>query len=186
MKKTLLFAVAVFVACPAIAESQISPTPSDTIYSPRYGEGVKEAGRELVAYYIGSKFCGGSQNPQVKSAVRRSIMRLQRQADSLGLSFTVVGVAVDWKPEDGWEYLRSVGAFDEVAVGRNWLNSAAVERLWRDPKGRGLTPQFVIITRVVQDDGRRLTFSADTIVARIEGGDTIMEWASRGSPIRIP
>ena len=29
------------------------------------------------------------------------------------LSFIVVGVSVDWKAEDEWEYLRSVGAFDE-------------------------------------------------------------------------
>lgn len=156
---------------------------ADTTYTPRHQNPGK---REIVAYYIGSKFCGGSQNPAVKSAVRRALVRLQQQGDSLGLSFSAVGVAVDWKPEDGWEYLRSVSPFDEVTVGRNWLNSAAVERLWRAPGGRGLTPQIVIVVRNVHDDGRRLFFTPDEPVMRIEGGDTLMAWAARGAPIHLP
>jgi hypothetical protein len=79
-----------------------------------------ETGPQLVMVYIGSASCAGSNQPALPRAVERLKLRLAGYAKHEAMSFTAIGIALDWAPHSGMEHLEKFGRFDEVAAGYNW------------------------------------------------------------------
>jgi hypothetical protein len=81
----------------------------------------------------------------------------------------------------GAAYLDTVATFDEVSAGQNWLNSEAVQFLWRDHLGEPATPQLVLVERDVEVDKTKIRIGADKIALRLVGAGEIAKWLEDGS-----
>ncbi len=110
---------------------------------------------------------------------------LAATARSAGASFASVGIAVDWVTRDGWEFLQRFGPFDEIIVGRNWLNSASLHYMWRELPGEPVVPQVVVVERSILLDGAKLEVSPDRALLRKVGADEVIAWAVRGGGLPL-
>ena len=171
------------VAPPALrAQAVPSPAP-DSVYVPRR---AMPKGREVVAYIIGASWCVPSNQPAFLEAARRATLLLSRQARAAGAAFSAAGVALDWDPARGVAYLGKLGPLDEVTAGRNWVNTVAVDLIWRDPNGQAATPQVVLVERTVDLAERRIGVSPTRVLARLVGPEAITAWVARGAPVPEP
>jgi hypothetical protein len=112
---------------------------------------------------------------------------LAAKAAKSGQRFWSVGIAVDWSPRVGFDYLSEVGAFDEISAGRNWLNSSASTFLWEANAAAPSIPQVIVVERTVTVGADRptiLSYSEPRVVARKIGTEEIARWIAAGTPIR--
>ena len=101
--------------------------------------------------------------------------------------FSTVGVSLDWAVDEGVERLRNYYVFDEVIVGRNWLNTAAVSYMWRDYPGDRSIPQVVLLANWVVPIGPTELHNGTPVeLARIVGASDLKNWIKRGYPVRVP
>jgi len=120
-------------ALPAQAVPPPGAAPDSGEYAPRH---TLPTGRQFLVVYVGLTGCGASRDPELKRAVRRMKPLVARQADSLGRALSIAGVALDWQADSGAAYLRSLGAWDEMVVGNNWVNLGAERYIWGERGGR--------------------------------------------------
>lgn len=139
-------------------------------------------GREIVAVIIGASWCGPSNLPPVVDALRRAKSLLAQQAAAQGASFSVTAASLDWDMVKGTEYLAKIGPVDEVSIGRNWLNGAAIEHIWRDSSGVATTPQILVFEQNVSL-GRRIDVSRRRVLMRLSSSQAIVDWVAQGAPL---
>lgn len=178
MIRHLALALAVTLAVP-VAAQQYTPAYDDPDY---YG---LQSGTELVMVYVGSTSCGPCHSPEVKSALEAAKVALAERARREGKTFVAVGVATDYIVEEGIEFLASSGRFDEIVVGRNWLNSASLAHLWRS---EGVEDRVVAIPGVVVFEqevslGEIVEASEPRYLVELAGADAIPAWAEAGAPL---
>jgi hypothetical protein len=155
--------------------------PIDSLqYTPRTDS---PKGREFVVVYVGMTGCGASRDPELREAVRRMKPMLARQAAARSVALTISGVALDWGTEKGVEYLRGLGAWDEISVGSNWTNLGAVHHIWAHPDRRAAVPQILVLERTVVEGPRRISVSDERRVAVLTGVGEIVDWVKGGSPL---
>ena len=107
---------------------------------------------------------------------------LARQAAQRGLPLSIVGVSLDWEVEKSFARLRSMGAWDEVVLGNNWINVGAQHFVW-GPDGKPNTPQVIVLERNVTTRGEKIEFGDERRIRDIVGGGEIVEWVRRGAPL---
>jgi hypothetical protein len=112
---------------------------------------------------------------EAKSAVRR-------RAHESGFYFSTVGISVDWSVSNGLRILSGLADFDEVIVGRNWLNSGA-RRYIHDLRGEPSVPQVVVILEDIRVDTLPIQFGKPRQILQLIGPQAISEWASAGYPL---
>jgi hypothetical protein len=95
----------------------------------------------------------------------------------------VVGVLIGENKPTAERFLANFGDFDEVVIGRGWLNSAAVSLMWRDAPGEASVPQLVIISRHIGLNNSQLLISPDRLLVRLHGSDNILRWLAAGRPL---
>ena len=83
----------------------------------------------------------------------------EKVADEQGWSYKVVGVALDWSAQVGYEFLKGNGAFDEIIVGNNWTNLAAEEHIWKADDVRPSIPKVIVYKQDVQRGQTGIEFS---------------------------
>ena len=177
--RTLALSVALAVAAsgPALAQE----------YRPAYEEhnGALGRGSEIVLVYFGMTDCVPCHDPEFKTALEQAKVALAERAAERGQSFAAVGVALDWDVAEGFDFLREAGAFDEVAIGRNWENAAALTHLWR-PEGledRPIAiPSVMVFEREVSSDGP-ISASEPVYLFQAVGAPSLVEWVSAGVPL---
>lgn len=141
---------------------------------------------------ISTSWCGGNAVEGFDGAIRGMKDALAARADSLGYSFSAIGVAIDWDLETGVRYLmdgRSTsgelefGPWGEVVVGRQWLNSAS--SLYA--LSRGLrwfaVPHVLIVERTVLPHETYFEVAEPRLLFRVSSGDDIVEWAQENFPV---
>lgn len=141
------------------------------------------SGQETILVFVGASFCAGSTAPDIPAAVSRIIQHHAARAVEQGYQFASIGVAIDWSVDDGLPFIRSVARFDEVVVGRNWLNSAVARYIWRDIPGDASLPQILILQRHIRVQSHSIDLGDETLLARKVGADEIRDWAARGAPL---
>ena len=107
----------------------------------------------------------------------RSVLRTQ--ASRLGYLFSTVGVSDDWNVRRGLQSLRDLGPFDEVVVGRNWLNSG-IKRYVDVGGNAAAVPQIVVSIQHVRTDTLPFQYGEMTTVRRLIGGTAIRQWRAAG------
>ncbi len=153
--------------------------PQEQTYRPK---NRNPNGVELIAVYIGAEFCGPCHDPQLKKAIARMKSILADRAAKDQQSFSVTGVSTDWEVEKGIKYLRSIGPFDEMIVGKSLFNQAASEYIWKDSSVSTVVPQLVLIERDVSYKDGRAIIGSYRVVERHFGSTEIISWVSKGAP----
>ena len=148
-------------------------------------EGTTSAlgGDEIVTVFIGASFCGATKTPGLPQVIERMKQSLRDGAQKDHKRLVTVGVALDWAPEDGIEFLKHFGRFDELHTGRNWLNIGAVDYIWRGVPGTAGLPQVVVLERHVTQEKTGLAVTEDRLLRRLVGADQIREWVNSNTPL---
>lgn len=139
------------------------------------------SGVQWAAVTIVAHSCGACRSDSIRDALAGIGPALRRQL--AGGNVDVIGVVVDPSVDDGISILREIGGYDEVHAGNNWLNSLAIEYLWRDQPGRPAVPQVVLIRRHIRAVGSTVVVSSDTVIDRYVGGAELIPWAAAGYPL---
>ncbi len=140
--------------------------------------GEISAGEELVFVFVTSSSCPGTKDPRLPGALSRARDGLASQAERDGQRFVTIGVAMDWSIPSGKRMLDRFGPFDEIVVGRGWLNTGVIKYIWEDIRGIGATPQVVVTERSIAWAGNRtIEVDYERLVVRKTGPDQIEEWS---------
>lgn len=158
-------------------------------YTPIYEqESGIEAGTELVMVYIGASHCGPCVQPEYKAALEQAKALLAEQAEAAGKGFAVIGVSLDYDPEVGIDFLRESGKFDELVIGRNWYNSAALSHFGVTEDGapaRQLALPSVILYERDMSMGEFIGASEPRYLTQIMGSGALPEWVAAGAPLDV-
>lgn len=96
---------------------------------------------------------------------------IRRQAGSPSVQFSPVNLR-NFTP------VLTIGGFDEVSAGGSWLNTAAIDYVWREANSIGATPQVVIALRTIRKDSpTQLRIPPITILVRMLGTHDITSMA---------
>ncbi len=144
------------------------------------------SGKEIVVVLIGSQSCGASKVPAFLEAMDTLRVLLQVRSGREGFRFSITGVALDWSPAVGLAFLESLGDFDEIIVGRNWLNTGALRYVWKDIPGPASLPQVLVLERDVEVGPAGVTLRTERPMARVVGTDRIIEWVRAGAAFGSP
>ncbi len=139
-------------------------------------------GTELVAVYLTSSTCFGCRDPQMPATLDSIKVQLQRQAQALGAHFRAVFVSMDWEPDSGLALAHLDGPWDELIVGRNWLNAGAERYIWGDTLTTPAMPQMLVFSQSIRMDGR-VTFGERTVLRRVLGLAALQAWVRQGSAL---
>lgn len=157
-------------------------------YQPAYVDGTGSGlgrGAEIVLVYFGSSDCMPCQDAGFKADLERAKVRLAARAEDEGKAFAAVGVALDWDVAEGFDFLQGSGAFDEVAIGRNWENAAALAHLWRadglDSRAIAI-PSLVVFERSVTAAGPIAATEPDYRF-EVAGAIGLRDWVEAGLPL---
>jgi hypothetical protein len=151
---------------------------ADTIYTPRY---VLPDGPQLLVVYVGNSAAGTL--PELSAAVRRMKPLLAQQATSRGKALSIAGVALDWMPDSGYVYLKSLGNWDEMVTGNNWVSLAAVDLIWHDRGVKPSLPQVLVYERTVHPAGSAIAVSPRRLLRSITGIEDIIRWVDGGAQL---
>lgn len=151
-------------------------------------------GVELVLIFISSSTCTGNREERLGDVVMQMKRQLGDRAEREGKTFYAVGAAVEWSVEQGIDYLlrgiapgysdKNFGMWDEVWVGRDWLNNAGIQYMWRGD-GLSVIPQLVVVERTVEMGERGIQVGHDKIVARVVGSQQIIAWFDDNMPFQV-
>lgn len=160
-------------------------------YAPRHH--FPGGGSEVLLIFISTSTCTGNSEDRLDEVVRGMKVHLRDRVEPTNRAFFAVGAAAEWSIAQGVDYLlrgvspgystKAFGAWDEIWVGRDWLNNAAVEHMWRGD-GRSTVPQLIVLERQVVLGERGIEVGANTVLARVVGSKAIVEWFDRGLPFR--
>lgn len=114
--------------------------------------------------------------PGIEGAVSEIVENERAIARASGARLVTLGVSIDVDVEAGLRMLRRFGPFDEVAVGRGWLNLGAYRYIWNDFPGHAGVPQVLISERRAAGSPR-VELSGERVLYRRAGGDALMHWA---------
>lgn len=129
------------------------------------------AGVHDVAVFVASHACGSCRLPGLDTNVRRLMDSLRATAIRDGRMLSTLGVLLDPPSKANIEWLNGFGTFDEIAVGSNWLNTAAARFVWSGD-GFAAVPQVTLVRYTVARErsslasGEQLVFGPDSIVKR--------------------
>ncbi|HEX2077013.1 MAG TPA: hypothetical protein VHG08_04865 [Longimicrobium sp.] len=166
-------------AVPAPAKTA-APPALERKYTPSY---ASRSGKELVMVLVGASFCGAQRKPGFPQQVEDAKLSLQRQAAASGRQFSALAVSLDWETADALAFLEHFGEWDQMSVGRNWLNEGAIRYVWRDMPGAPEVPQILVIERDVEKGEQAITVRGDRVVKRLLGTAEIEAWVRGGAPI---
>jgi hypothetical protein len=105
---------------------------------------------------------------------------------------SVVGVAIDEDLAAGIEYLGKLGprgeVFDEISVGRSWMNEFVTGFVWRAGIAEPEVPQLLLVERQVDAAAypRHIVIRPDSVLLRITGRNDLMAWVEQGTPLDFP
>ncbi len=124
---------------------------------------------EMVVIVFGSSSCALCKDPKALAVIKDTIERTRKAAAHGGKDFRTIGVALDEQTQAGWDYLRTIGPFDEYSVGSGWRNHVFMTAV-SSRQGPIEIPQVIIMERrlAMTPTGPRLKGAAvvDTIVGK--------------------
>ena len=133
--------------------------------------------RDQVLYLLATETCAACRVDSVAGMVRSIADSSRRIALRSGASFAFVGVSLDATQPRAMRLLTRLGPFDEIAIGRSWLNGHILDLLARDPTSPLVVPQLVLVEREIQIDSSSIRPTDARIVARLVGVDEIASGA---------
>ena len=132
---------------------------------------------DILLVYIGSSTCGFANDSALPEVIEGAKLALHQHATDNGLSFSAIGVSIDWDPTRGYAHLAKMGRFDEIMTGRRlWGVGVSV---WQEFIAG--TPQVLVVTHAT--DTQLLPIASDNVVVRKLGFGPIADWVDAGAPL---
>jgi hypothetical protein len=145
-----------------------------------------ESRREIVVVYLAVRGAGmDSGSRDILQQMRRS---LEQTAKATKHSLVMRGVSLTPSISEGVKELVAFGTFDEVSVGGNWTNMAAVRYLGPTMSAtpNASIPQVVVLEReITQTGGERLEIGPEREIARLHGASEMLDWIKQGTPVAV-
>jgi hypothetical protein len=160
----------------AILVVRVNPVPGGGRDQMKSKPAWTEASIEVLFVVIGSSTCGISASPTSRAALASAWQSIHREAESIGLPFRSIGIAVEHNLASGLRFLNSLGDFDEISVGRAWDNTAAWRYTVSAFGGRAVVPQILVMVRRTDPQLPRSGESLE-LLDRREGLFEIERWA---------
>lgn len=135
---------------------------------------------ELTLIYIGADTCSPCHAPSLKQALENVKVKLLKFAESNDLQFSVIGIANDISIDRGLDFLKNSGYFDEIIVGKNFLNTGTVDYIWNNDQTDYEIPQVIVFEREITI-GDNISVGPKNYVAKYSGKDEIEEWVKNGA-----
>lgn len=150
-------------------------------------------GTHLIVFVLVASDCGWSSRPELIAQVGRLRERLKAFHGSGYAQVSVVGVALDRDVDKGLRFLAEHGngstasSFDQVIAGGSWLNEQVVRFVWRDGLVQAMTPQIIVIERVVDTSSyvaqSTIAVQSDKFIGAWVGYKDILRWLGEGLPL---
>jgi hypothetical protein len=174
------FLKALLVTASLLCFSTSISSAQDTTYVPSH---EMPEGTQMVFVYLGSYDCGPCHKPELKHAIRRVKVLLDRRAKEAGEAFAAIGVDMGWKVQRGFDFLKETGRFDEVMVGRSWTGSGGSRYIFKDEVVSASKPSILVYERNVEPDGEDIEISKPEYLVSKSGAGTIVEWVESGASL---
>lgn len=98
------------------------------------------------------------------------------------MNYSVIGIASDQSVEKGWNFLNSSGYFDEIIIGKKWINSGTTDFIWNRKGVKPAIPQIIVFKRSLEfKEG--IEVGEKKIIVRKIGVNAIHKWVEKGTPI---
>jgi hypothetical protein len=146
------------------------------------------SGDHLVAYVLLSHLCPFSSEPGTQQAVAALRDSLKRFEGHPYAKVSVIGVSIESDLDAGFAFLRDLQrtsrAFDELSIGGGWLNGVVTTLVWREAAAAAATPTVIVVRRRVHAEQYPLIrVDSDSLLVRIRGRPTLIDWVARGTPV---
>lgn len=166
--------LSVTIASDVLAQTRAVETPATRrmqILPP-----VNQRTTELVVLAFTSSTCPWAQRDSFRLALDRLVgaVRAYSSTRPSAVRTILAGASIDDDPEVGLRALRRLGLFDELTVGRGWLNPQVIRFGFRDHKYALGTPGVVVYQRDVTPKNATIDISADSVLDRGNGADGIL------------
>ena len=151
----------------------VGPLRARAAGPPSYDNGELN-GVHQVAVFLASSSCGACRTRGLDDAVRQLLDSLRSVAASEGRRLTTVGVLLEPPSAEALEWLARFGAFDEISVGGNWLNTAAARYVWKGQASASVPQLLLVRYRVIEERSSMLSnpglvIGSDSIVRSWQG-----------------
>ena len=167
-----------------ISSVEIQWRASDSQAAERYVPSYSVVGgQEMVMVYLGSYSCAFANDEALPGIVEQIKLGLQDKAVNEGMSFSAIGVAVDWRVAEGVEHLEKFGQFDEIMAGRKWHGFGSLQFFKQRLAGVAATPQVLVFRRDVEVEEGAFRVSDERVLVRQMGVLGIGNWLERGLPL---
>ncbi len=143
------------------------------------------SGTELVAVFLINESCFAAGSTEFRNAIRIGLKAFEDSGEARGVQTSLMGVALAPNTVKARRFIANFGQFDEIVVGRGWLNSGAIRFFWRDFPGVAGVPQLIVFRRTVIVRDSIIDISPDSVLFRLSGAQAIINWSRAGSPIEL-
>ena len=140
------------------------------------------SGEELLLVFIGSSSCPAAREKGFDKVVAQVTERMRHEADRRKALFGRIGVALDWQIADGLTFLDKFGKFDEVIVGRDWLNTG-YDKYVRNVRGDDGVPAIAVVSRQIVKRDSAISFANEVVLASVRGTIAIRKWLTEGAQL---
>lgn len=117
-------------------------------------------------------------------AIRRAHAVIKDRSKNEHLLFSSIGISDTWNTDSGVVQLSEIAKFDEIIVGRNWLNTGVAAYI-NSFGAQAAVPQVIIVTENIDTEKVPHVYSSRREVARLVGRRELEEWLASGAPLAI-
>lgn len=104
---------------------------------------------EIILRLVVSSSCSFSRDPSLPDLVQEAVTTMRSVAEELGIEFGTSAVSIESEPKEGIEFLTRFGPFEEISVGRGWVNTVVIDHSVSGPGDHRSTPQVIVLRRRV-------------------------------------
>lgn len=158
-----------------VVAERLTPRPAIEIHT------RMESGKHLVFVLIAPTSAWDQEYIAQVVAARQS---LEETAREKGYLYSTVGVSDAWNVDEGLAILRAFGPFDEVVVGRNWLNTG-VKAYLTDFGAKPAVPQVVVLLHEIRLDDLSTMYRDRRELIRAIGPEGMAEWERGGFAVSV-
>ena len=143
----------------------------------------RDTGDEYLLVVIGASTCNWSSSDQFVRMFREARDSVQAYAQRGDIGFATMAIVQDAVLDDGVDYVRDLGRFDEVAIGRGWRNAALMKYIYGRFPGEAATPQMLVLKREVVGGTGNWGIDGEQVLVRKTGLLQIEQWVRMGSQV---
>lgn len=154
---------------------------STSAYGPDHYEIDRDLKSELNLVYIGASWCAPCRRDSLKQTLEELKLVLYDRAKEENMNYSVIGVSNDQSIQEGLELLNSTGYFDEVIIGKKWINSGSIDFIWDQKEVKPAVPQIIVFNRSLKFEEGIIAGEKNIMVRKV-GVREIDQWFEDGAP----